>query len=283
MNQNNNSNSQHIDQLKEETAMKLKNLFNNISDDVTNRNECKLFLKKLLNNYEKNDFHTLDKQLSKIPKALENLYPKAEKVLNTMRLYVDRDLSEQFDSLTQELDKYCESKGIALKGIRPNYVIEGLIEVFFNKENKTAKVGATFIRKLDWDKIKDQIEIEWKRVWERPFDSNKYRDELISIYEDIMKTKPNPSGWTPLVDVYQKLKEHQDNRNPNWRKAGRVASYYKDEFSADLSKLWQAQVKDKISPPHIEFSAIRDPRRSFKVVLHNGDTTNYGFIRPQRD
>ena len=239
-------------------------------------------MRQVLAAYEKDDLDALDKQLSKEPDAIERLYPKAQQTLRELRLFVDRQLAERFDRLAQQLAEYSESKGIRLKGISPNFVVDGLIEVVLDKENKAAKVGASYIRTLDWERIRDLLDAEWKRVWGRPFDATAYRDELTSAYEAIMQMKPNPSGWVALNDVYQRLKEHREEQHPDWRQSGRVAGYSKDEFSADLSKLRQAQVESALSPPHVEFSAIRDPRRAYKVVLPDGSTANYGFLRPQR-
>jgi len=239
-------------------------------------------VRQVLAAYEKDDLDALDKQISKKPDALERLYPKAQQTFRELRLFVDCRLAERFDRLAQQLAEYSESKGIRLKGISPNLVVDGLIEVVLDKENKAAKVGASYIRTLDWERIRDLLDTEWERVWGRSFDAVVYRDELLSAYQAIMRMKPNPSGWAALNDVYQQLKGYREEQNPDWRQSGRVAGYYKDEFSADLSKLRQAQIEGSLPPPHIEFSAIRDPRRAYKVVLPDGSTANYGFLRPQR-
>jgi hypothetical protein len=274
--------SQQSGHLAEAAILGLRNLFDEISEDVSQRRKCESFVRRVLTAYEKDDLDALDKQLSKEPEALERLYPKAQQILHELRLLVDRWLAERFDRLAQQLAEYSESKGRRLKGISPNFVVDGLIEVVLDKENKAAKVGASYIRTLDWERIRDLLDAEWERVWGRPFNAAAYRNELLSAYEAIMQVKPNPSGWVALNDVYQQLKEHREEQQPDWRQSGRVAGYYKDEFSADLSKLRQAQIDGSLPLPHIEFSAIRDPRRAYRVVLPDGSTANYGFLRPQR-
>ena len=268
--------------LAEAAITGLRNLLEEISQDISRRRKCESFVRRLLAAYEKDDLDALDKQLSKEPDSLEAIYPQAQRILHELRLDVDRRLTERFDQLARQLALYSESKGIKLKGVPPNFLVDGLIEVVLDKENKAAKIGASYIRTLDWERIQDLLDTEWERVWGRPFDATAYRDELISAYEAIMQAKPNPSGWVALNDVYQRLKEHREEQHPDWRQSGRIAGYYKDEFSADLSKLRQAQIDGSLPPPHIEFSAIRDPRRAFKVVLPDGSTANYGFLRPRR-
>lgn len=274
--------SQQVSYLAQSAIEGLQNLFDKISDDISQRRKCELFVRRMLTAYEKDDLDALDKQLSKEPDTLERLYPKAKRTIHELHLDVDRRLAERFDQLAQKLAEYSESKGIRLKGISPNFVVDGLIEVVLDKESKAAKVGASYIRTLDWERIYALLDTEWERVWGRPFDAATYRDELVSAYEAIMRMKPNPSAWTALNDVYQQLKGGREQQAPDWRQSGRVAGYYKDEFSADLSKLWQAQVEGSLPPPHIEFSSIRDPRRAYKVILSDGSTANYGFLRPQR-
>ena len=278
----NESNSQQPSHLAEAAVAGLRNLLDQISEDVAQRNECRLFIRRVLAAIEKNDVDAQDRQLSKEPDALESLYPEARRAILELRLDLDRQLSERFDRLAHQLAHYSESKGIRLKGISPNFVVDGLLEVNLDKESKAAKVGASYIRTLDWQRIREKLDSEWERVWGRPFDVGRYRDELLAAYEGIMQMNPNPSGWAALNDIYQQLKESREDKDPDWRESGRIAGYYKDEFSADLSKLRQGQIDGSLLPPHIEFSAIRDPRRAFKVVLPDGSTSNYGFLRPQR-
>ena len=260
----------------------LRALLDEVVADLSRRNDCKLFVSRLLAAYDKQNLDALDRQLSREPESLERLYPRAEATLREVRVEVERRLSQRFRSLTHQLAEYSESRGRRLKGISPNFVVDGLVEVVLDGENRAAKVGASYIRTLDWDRISDLLDTEWGRVWGRPFDAAAYRDELLSVYETIMRMKPNPSGWAALGDVYQKLKEHREEQNPGWRQSGRVAGYYKDEFSADLSKVWQAQMEGQLTAPHVELSAHRDPRRAYQVVLADGSTAKYGFLRPQR-
>jgi hypothetical protein len=83
-----------------------------------------------------------------------------------------------------------------------------------------------------------------------------------------------------LEDIYQILRQDAERSDPQWCKNGRLVAYYKDEFSADLSKLWEAQATKTIGSPHIEMSAIRDPRRAYKVLQPDHNTGTYGFLRP---
>ena len=111
----------------------------------------------------------------------------------------------------------------------------------------------------------------------------KKRVELIDLYKEIILIKPNPVGWLRLEDIYQGLKNRVQVNNPAWNTGGRLVAYYKDEFSADLSNLWRAQTSERLGPPHIEFSGIRDPRFAYKVVLPGSQIGLYGHMRPVKD
>jgi hypothetical protein len=84
-----------------------------------------------------------------------------------------------------------------------------------------------------------------------------------------------------LEGVYQILKQQAESEDPDWKKGGRLVAYYKDEFGADLSRLWEAQARRQVDSPHIELSAIRDPRRAYKVVQPDHNVGLYGFLRPK--
>ncbi|MFC1881809.1 hypothetical protein ACFL2S_09985 [Thermodesulfobacteriota bacterium] len=260
----------------------LTNLFEEISNDLSDRNKCKLFIKKVLAAYKDEDIDKLEKLVSKLPDKIRQIYPKSNEVINKLQLDLDRMISDRFNHIAEKLREYAKAKDIPIKGVSPNFVIDGLVEVILNKKNKSAKVGASGNRNLKWDSIRELLDNERKRIWKRPVIVRDYRDELLFVYESLMETKPNPSGWVALTDIYQNLKKNRERKDPNWRKGGRVASYYKDEFSADLSKLWQAQVRGEVPIPHIELSAIRNPKKSYIVVLHSNQTDHFGFLRPRR-
>ena len=181
------------------------------------------------------------------------------------------------------MEKYCAEHGLILKGKLPKLSINSLLDVELNEVKRTAKIGSSFSRNLDWEKLEVVLDGELKRIWERDVAPSVFRDELLSIHARILRLKPNPVGWVRLEDVYQELKRIEEGKNLDWKKGGRLVSYYKDEFSADLSMLWRAQAINKIDSPHIEFSGIRDPRRSYKVVISAGRIEQYGHIRPRKE
>ena len=92
--------------------------------------------------------------------------------------------------------------------------------------------------------------------------------ELAAIVSDAHGLA-DPSDYVRLRDVYNRLKANRP------KVAGRLVSYYRDEFSADLSCLLQ-------HPKHrsaFEFSAARDPHLAFPVVLDDGTLNQYGYVR----
>jgi len=263
----------------------LEMLSQEVERDIKQRNSIKKFLSEIKKAYERSDNETLTKLVLRRTKAKEqlmSLYPLARETIEKLSIDARRHSEDVFSSLFDCFEKYCQVKKISLRGKMPKLVIDDLLDVYLDENKQTAKIGTVFLKNLDWEKIRETIERERKRIWSRAFDPICFRGHLLDVYSEIIKVKPNPIGWVRLEDVYQLLKRDIQKENPNWRKGGRLVAYYKDEFSADLSKLWEAQVSQKINLPHIELSGIRDPRLSYKVVLPDGQIGSYGHMRPKK-
>ncbi|MBM4135602.1 MAG: hypothetical protein FJ241_02100 [Nitrospira sp.] len=210
-------------------------------------------------------------------------YPIAKEMLEKLSIDVKRRSEQVFSSLFSRFQEYCGNNKIHLRGKLPKLFVDRLLEVEMDENKQTAKIGTIFLKTLDWEKIRGAIDRERHRIWDREFDPTSFRDRLLNVHLEIIKIKPNPVGWVRLEDVYQSLKRNIQQKNPNWKKGGRLVAYYKDEFSADLSKLWKAQVSRKFDSPHIELSGIRDPRLSYKIVLPDGKIESYGHMRPKKE
>lgn len=261
----------------------LDQLREDISTDIAERDKLRRHVARIRKALGENNLEALVRLLARKKQAenLTRLYPKASLILERLRVDVERRLDELFVQLFERLEAYCDQASISLRGRAPNFVIDSLLDLSFDRKKGTVKVGNTFLRTLEWDRISATIQEERQRIWGRPFNSSDFRDELLDIHTQLIRLKPNPTGWVRLEDVYQVLKEREQERNPNWRTGGRLVPYYKDEFSADLSKLWDAQAAGKLPGQQIELSGIRDPRVAFKVVLPGGGTETYGHLRPK--
>jgi len=262
----------------------LSRLFQEVGKDIKQRNSIKKYLSEMKKAYERSDSETLIKLVSKQTKEqLMSLYPPARETMEKLSIDVKRRSERVFSSLYRRFQEYCSNNKIHLQGKLPKLFVDRLLEVQMDENKQTAKIGTIFLKTLDWEKIHVAIDRERHRIWDREFDPTSFRDHLLDIHLEIIKVKPNPVGWVRLEDVYQSLKRDIQEKNPNWKKEGRLVAYYKDEFSADLSKLWQAQISQKIGSPHIELSGIRDPRLSYKVVLPDGQIGSYGHMRPKKE
>jgi len=262
----------------------LHNLLKQVEADIKQRNSIKKYLSQIRKAFEESDTETLNRLLLRQMKdRLLISYPIAKETLEKLSIDVKRHSEQVFSSLISRFQEYCENNKIHLQGKLPKLFVDRLLEVEMDENKQTAKIGTIFLKTLDWEKILMAIDRERHRIWNREFDPASFRDHLLNIHLEIIKVKPNPVGWVRLEDVYQSLKKDIQQKNPDWKKGGRLVGYYKDEFSADLSKLWKAQISQKIGSPHIELSGIRDPRLSYKVVLPNGQIESYGHIRPKKE
>ena len=261
----------------------LDELLKKIGDDVAQRNKIKDSIRRLREAWSNDNFDTADRVISsKNIQSLSRFYPEGEITVEKIKMCLEIEKNEKINKIEMQIKKYCDDRQIKLHGKFPKFIIDHLINLEFHRKKNAAKVGNVYLQSLDWRKIQEIIEEERKRVWGRPFDYSKFYDDVILFYKKIADYERNPTGWVRLADIYQSLKTEIAKRNPNWKSKKRLAAYYKDEFSADLSKSWKAQNSDDRTDRQFEFSAIRDPRLAFKVILPDTSTASYGFIRPQR-
>jgi len=261
----------------------ISHLLKQVETDIQRGNALKKYLSQLQKAFERSDVEMLGKLLSGEGRSrIVASYPMAAETLDKLAIYARRTSEASLSSLIGQFQEYCNSQRTGMHGKYPRFSMDGLLDVELDETRRTAKVGTTFLKTMEWEKIRAAVERERQRIWRRDFDAAGFRDELLDVHSQVLKVKPNPTGWVRLEDVYQALKKRIQVNNPDWKAGGRLVAYFKDEFSADLSKLWQAQTSKTIDPPHIELSGIRDPRLSYKVVLPSAQIGLYGHMRPER-
>lgn len=262
----------------------LNQLLRLVNDDVKRITDYKKYLSKVLKSYTGKDNQAVSKLLtSDIRDKVTAFYPNSRETFEKTAIWVKRGMEMNLGLIQSKLEEYCKKHGVMLKGKLPKLSIDTLLDVEVNEAKRTAKIGSSFSRNLDWVKLELVLDRERKRIWERDVIPSVFRDELLVVHARILKLKLNPVGWVRLEDVYQELKRRQEEKNPDWKKGGRLVSYYKDEFSADLSMLWRAQANNQIDSPHVDFSGIRNPRLSYKVILSAGRIEQYGHLRPRKE
>ena len=252
-----------------------------VEEDVAQRSKARRAVGDLLKALQDDDFDAVGRLLRNRGQQLTEVYPRAKTTLDKLRIDVNRRLEEQLEHTYAQLEEHCRAEGIPMRGRPPKYITDHLVEVEFDRDSGRTKVGIQSLTTLQWAKVREALEAERARVWRRPFDAEGFRDRLVLAYEELERATSSPTGWAPLEEIYQILKRQVEDAQPDWRKGGRLIAYYKDEFSADLSMLWRAQASSEIDSPQIELSAIRDPRRQYKVVQPDHNIGLYGFLRPR--
>ena len=262
----------------------LNQLNKQVEDDIKRISDYKKYLAKTTKAYKNKDNQALSKLLTNDARGkVSAFYPTGKETFEKLVIWVKRSMDMNLGLIQSKLEEYCQNHGAILKGKLPRVTIDILLDVEVNEAKHTAKVGSTYLRKLEWQKLESFIDKERQRIWERGFNPTHFRDELLSAHNRLLGIKPNPVGWVRLEDIYQELKRRAEEENPKWKAGGRLIAYYKDEFSADLSMLWRAQVNNTVGLPHLELSGIRDPRLSYKVVLSAGRVEQYGHLRPRKE
>jgi len=271
--------SNESSRLTDTVMNELTDLSQTVSSDVALRSKTKKTLADLITALEKGETDVAARLLGAKGQLLAELYPQCKPTLEKLRFDLNRRQEEAIRETYRLLEEYCRSEGVALRGNAPRFTVEYFVELELDRVKGRTRVGTQSVNGVGWDGIRVALESERSRVWRRPFEAAAFRDRLLAAYEESERINPSPSGWTPLETIYQYLKRQAELDQPNWMKSGRLVAYYKDEFSADLSLLWQAQSRGQTASPQIEFSAIRDPRRAYKVLQPDQTVGTYGFMR----
>jgi hypothetical protein len=258
----------------------LDNLGRVIADDLSQRSKAKRTVAELVKALEEGNHDAAARILNRADQLIDT-YPQANTTLEKLRIDLNRRQEEQLRETCTKLEEYCQSERIPLKGRPPKYTVDHLFDVEFDLKKTRSKVGVQSLSTLEWSNIRQALVEERKRLWGRPFDAVTFRDRLSRAYQELERVSPSPTGWASLEGVYQILKRELELEDPGWRKRKRLIAYYKDEFCADLSRLWEAQALSQLGSPHIEFSSIRDPRRAYGLIQPDRNVGSYGFLRPR--
>jgi hypothetical protein len=251
--------------------------------DVADREKAKKLLENIIKALRDNNIELVDQLLTKGQHLLANVYPQSKLSLEKLQVDVNRRQEEQFRQTYLELEEYCKANRIPFKGSGTKFIVDTFIDIELDRKNTRSKIGVLSLSTIKWPKVREAIEVERTRLWHRNFNPTFFRDRLVLACKELGSTVPSPSGWISLEGVYQILKRRKENDNPDWKKGGRLVAYYKDEFSVDLSLLWEAQSRNEIRSPHIGLSAIRDIRKAFKVLQPDSNIGFFGFIRIEGD
>lgn len=261
----------------------LASLSQDISEDIAQRSKAKRVVTDLLKALKESKADTPARILQKRTQQLIDIYPRAKTTLEKLGIDLNRRQEEQLRDTYIKLEEFCRAEGIPLRGRPPTYTADYLLDIEFDRRRIRSKVGIQSLSTLQWSSVRDALKEQRIRLWQRPFDAAGFRDRLVQAFEELERHSPSPTGWVALEGIYQILKQQARSEDPDWRKGGRLIAYYKDEFSADLSRLWEAQALKQLDSPHIELSAIRDPRRAYKVIQPDRNVGLYGFLRPREE
>lgn len=267
--------------LTQAVMAELVGLSQDMGEDIAQRSKARRVVADLLKALEEDNADTAARILENRTEQLTDIYPRAKTTLEKLRLDLNRRQEDQLRDTCNKLEEYCRAERVSLKGKSPKYTADHLLDVEFDRKKIRTKVGIQSLSTFDWPTVRDALEAERARLWQRPFDAADFRDQLVKAYEELERLSPSTTGWAALEGVYQILKQQAEGTDLDWRKGGRLIAYYKDEFSADLSRLWEAQAQKQVDSPHIELSAIRDPRRAYKVIQPDRNVGLYGFLRPR--
>jgi len=259
----------------------LEGLHANVTTDVSERAKAQKLLTSIVKALRTSDFDLVAQNLSKGFIIISEVYPQSKPILQKLQIDVSRRVDEQLRQTSEKIEEYCQSKDIPFKKSGTKFVVDNFIEIELDRHKGRTRIGNLSLSTFKWDKVSEGLDSERARLWKRGFDAARFRDKLIKAYKQLAEKSTAVTDWITLDDIYQSLKRQIELENPDWKKGGRLIPYYKDEFSADLSMLWREQASKTIETPYIELSAIRDPRKSYKVLQPDNNLGFFGFLRPR--
>lgn len=257
----------------------LNDTLDGITRDVSERVKIRSFIQSLSRAWEKGDLDTVSWMIhSNIRDVLRRHYPETENILEEVEPLLRQRGRQKIDEFELMLEHYCDEKSIKLSGSSPRFVVDHLIHVDFDRERNAVMVGMSLLQNPEWAEIQRSVEGEHKRIWGRDFNFMEFYEDLLKSYNDIIKYQSAYTGWAFLRDIYREIKKRRMEGNLT----GISVTYPRDEFSADLSKLWWAQNSGYNDNFQMEFSSNRDPRFCFEVILPDESMALYGFMRPKK-
>jgi hypothetical protein len=201
--------------------------------------------------------------------AITDGYGELRTALDRIRLALQAATTGRVEGLLNAIESHATSKRWPHRRTADGIRVAHLLEVK-PAESGTTKVQAKSVRSLNWDAVRPVLDSEHERLWGRAnrLGPSKIGQELAAAIDEL-KGEASSAGHVQLRSVYQRMK----NMRP--KEPGRVASYYRDEFSADLSLVKQSEGANR----RFEFAAARDPRLAFEIVEADGSLLRYGYIR----
>ena len=265
-------------------AQELEALEKSLTEDISQRVSLKGYLKRLTGAVGKQDAVSLSKLLSdaKLTKLM-NIYPQAKPAVDLLTARVGYLREAGIKNIESRLREYCDAQHLQLQGGPRKFVVEHFIAVEFGSAAKEGlKIGNATVKVVAWDNVKNTLDKERQRIWERPFNPKQFKTDVLRAYTKIAQAKKNPTGWVRLYDVYQDLKSERFKEQKASGQKPRLVPYYKDEFGADISRLLE-QEGNASGRRSFELSAIRDSRYAFKIIMPGGNAGRFGFLRPAKD
>ena len=207
---------------------------------------------------------------SRLRPALE-LMPELRPTLERLRLASQTRIKSRTSRITDAARELAESNGwpasMTSAGLRVGHFVWVL-----PADAGTTKVGAQRVRSLSWDAVRPVLEAEYARLWAKSDDDvDRFMGDLESAIDQLQPDTVN-SEYVRLRSVYNALAA----RKP--KKHGAIPSYFRDEFSADLSLMLRRQRDSRVKSRY-ELAAIRNPELAFEVVQPDGSLAQFGFIR----
>ncbi len=195
-------------------------------------------------------------------------YPQAAATIQNLRIAVQRALASRSEDVLRAVQDFGRAQGWRTSASAGRVTIDGLVVVELGGEG-TVKVQARQVRSLDSDEVIRGLAAEYERVWAR---ARSAVDSFAVEFESLVveaRRDADAQGYIRLLDLYRRMKALRP------KTPGRLVSYYRDEFAADISCLAQHAGHRR----RFAFSAARDPSIAFPVVLDDGTLNQYGYVR----
>ena len=261
----------------------------NIDKNIRKLSDQKNVIKKLQLKLKEQDFISITKITEdKSITELQTAFPELKETLDQIRVIAQREIEPKILSFDKDLREQLAKADLRrewwfpdiVTGKFPEYTINKMIRVLVDTKNLSVSVNNQIIRDFDIQQITSKIMFENNRLFSRPFNSQRFVDQLYNAYEKTcLKNKKNVGELVHLKEVYNTMVfETQKPQFFNNASRANFVPYESDEFTIDLSRYLKNHPTVSRNGAKPELHPLRDSQEALYITLPNGEQVYKGLI-----
>lgn len=250
--------------------------------------ECKIWetLQKQISDAEARPFYILS-----LLDQLRSLNSPYVQELEPLETVIREKASEQIHHYGDLLKQALAPDAYEVEGRFPDYRICHFIEVHIDEQRHQARIRtpsyvAPLVRDISVDTVAEAVRKEARRLFGRPWASDKFLQMLYHAYRLALveEDPPQPVGSLVRIWAVHRFVVWMQQKDDLFKLGKTFQPYPPDEFAVDIGRLLAEGVLCTPRGYSLHLSPVRDPREALFIVnFKTGIGQNYGFLsfRPE--